>query len=162
MGIVLYGTPPSPPSHSARLMLEQKGLEHRIVWLLPGLWPALLRTRGFLGGEGAPAAGLGRDLAGAGGGEARADPVSGGSGGAQAGGGRRALGRRSAPGRPPPDSPMDLGTPARGAGEDRPRGRGPAAALRRLDQRAIGPSPGTQGGRRRPDRARDRPGAGGA
>jgi glutathione S-transferase len=50
MGIVLYGSPPSPPSHSARLMLEHKGLEHRIVWLLPGLWPALLRTRGFRGG----------------------------------------------------------------------------------------------------------------
>jgi glutathione S-transferase len=50
MGIKLYGTPPSPPSHSARLMLEHKGLEHRDVWLLPGLWPALLRTRGFRGG----------------------------------------------------------------------------------------------------------------
>ena len=50
MGIKLYGTPPSPPSHSARLMLERKGLEHRNVWLLPGLWPALLRTRGFRGG----------------------------------------------------------------------------------------------------------------
>jgi glutathione S-transferase len=50
MGIILYGTPPSPPSQSARLMLEHKGLEHRIVWLLPGLWPALLRTRGFRGG----------------------------------------------------------------------------------------------------------------
>ena len=50
MGITLYGTPPSPPSHSARLMLEHKGLEHRMVWLLPGLWPALLRTRGFRGG----------------------------------------------------------------------------------------------------------------
>jgi glutathione S-transferase len=50
MGITLYGTPPSPPSHTARLMLERKGLEHRIVWLLPGLWPALLRTRGFRGG----------------------------------------------------------------------------------------------------------------
>ena len=50
MAIKLYGTPPSPPSHSARLMLEHKGLEHKIVWLLPGLWPALLRTRGFRGG----------------------------------------------------------------------------------------------------------------
>jgi glutathione S-transferase len=50
MGITLYGTPPSPPSHSARLTLEHKGLDHRIVWLLPGLWPALLRTRGFRGG----------------------------------------------------------------------------------------------------------------
>ena len=50
MRITLYGTPPSPPSHSARLMLEHKGLGHRVVWLLPGLWPALLRTRGFRGG----------------------------------------------------------------------------------------------------------------
>jgi glutathione S-transferase len=50
MGIKLYGTPPSPPSHSARLMLEHKGLDHKMVWLLPGLWPALLRTRGFHGG----------------------------------------------------------------------------------------------------------------
>src|SRR6476661_119679 len=50
MGITLYGTPPSPPSHSARLMLEYKGIDHRTVWLLPGLWPALLRTRGFRGG----------------------------------------------------------------------------------------------------------------
>ena len=50
MRIKLYGTPPSPPSHSARLMLEHKGLEYRVVWLLPGLWPALLRTRGFRGG----------------------------------------------------------------------------------------------------------------
>jgi glutathione S-transferase len=50
MGIKLYGTPPSPPSHSARLMLEHKGLDHKMVWLLPGLWPALLRARGFRGG----------------------------------------------------------------------------------------------------------------
>jgi glutathione S-transferase len=28
-------------------MLEHKGLDHKMVWLLPGLWPALLRTRGF-------------------------------------------------------------------------------------------------------------------
>jgi glutathione S-transferase len=50
VGITLYGSKPSPPSHSVRLMLEHKGLDHRIVWLLPGLWPALLRTRGFRGG----------------------------------------------------------------------------------------------------------------
>jgi glutathione S-transferase len=50
MGIKLYGTPPSPPSHSARLMVELKGLDHKMVWLLPGMWPALLRTRGFRGG----------------------------------------------------------------------------------------------------------------
>jgi glutathione S-transferase len=50
MGITLYGTPPSPPSQSVRLMLERKGIDHKVVWLLPGLWPALLRTRGFRGG----------------------------------------------------------------------------------------------------------------
>jgi glutathione S-transferase len=50
MGIKLYGTKPSPPSHTARLMLERKSLEHKIIWLLPGLHPALLRTRGFRGG----------------------------------------------------------------------------------------------------------------
>lgn len=50
MAITLYGTPPSHPSHTVRLMLEHKGLEFRTVWLLPGLWPALLRTRGFRGG----------------------------------------------------------------------------------------------------------------
>src|SRR3954465_13162446 len=50
MGIKLYGTQPSPPSHSVRLMLDSKGLDHEDVWLLPGLHPALLRTRGFRGG----------------------------------------------------------------------------------------------------------------
>jgi glutathione S-transferase len=50
MGITLYGTKPSPPTHSVRLMLESKGLDHKEVWLLPGLHPALLRTRGFRGG----------------------------------------------------------------------------------------------------------------
>jgi glutathione S-transferase len=49
MSITLYGTPPSPPSHTARLMLERKGLEHKLVWLLPGLHPALVRMRGFRG-----------------------------------------------------------------------------------------------------------------
>jgi glutathione S-transferase len=50
MGIKLYGNKTSPPSHTARLMLEAKGLEHEIVWLLPGIHPFLLRTRGFHGG----------------------------------------------------------------------------------------------------------------
>jgi glutathione S-transferase len=50
MAIKLYGTKPSPPSHTARLMLERKGLEHKTIWLPPGLHPALLRTRGFRGG----------------------------------------------------------------------------------------------------------------
>jgi glutathione S-transferase len=49
MGIKLYGTKPSPPSHSARLMLELKGLDYDPIWLLPGLHPVLLRTRGFRG-----------------------------------------------------------------------------------------------------------------
>jgi glutathione S-transferase len=49
MGIKLYGTKPSPPSHSARLMVELKGLEYDQIWLLPGLHPFLLRTRGFRG-----------------------------------------------------------------------------------------------------------------
>jgi glutathione S-transferase len=31
-------------------MVEHKGVDHKMVWLLPGLWPALLRTRGFRGG----------------------------------------------------------------------------------------------------------------
>jgi glutathione S-transferase len=50
MPIKLYGSQPSPPSHAARLMLERKGLDFKMVWLLPGLWPALLRSRGFRGG----------------------------------------------------------------------------------------------------------------
>jgi glutathione S-transferase len=50
MGIKLYGTKPSPPSHSVRLELEAKGLDFKPIWLLPGLHPALLRTRGFRGG----------------------------------------------------------------------------------------------------------------
>ena len=50
MGIKLYGTRPSPPSHTVRLELEAKGLDYKPIWLLPGLHPALLRTRGFRGG----------------------------------------------------------------------------------------------------------------
>ncbi len=50
MGIKLYGTKPSPPSHTVRLELEAKGLDYKPIWLLPGLHPALLRTRGFRGG----------------------------------------------------------------------------------------------------------------
>jgi glutathione S-transferase len=49
MGIKLYGTKPSPPVHSVRLMLEAKSLDYKAIWLLPGLHPILLRTRGFRG-----------------------------------------------------------------------------------------------------------------
>jgi glutathione S-transferase len=45
----LYGIPPSHPSHAARLMLECKGLAHRVVWLVPGMHPVQLRMRGFRG-----------------------------------------------------------------------------------------------------------------
>jgi glutathione S-transferase len=48
--VKLYGLAPSHPTHSARLMLEHKGIDHDIVWLLPGFHPVLLRTRGFRGG----------------------------------------------------------------------------------------------------------------
>jgi glutathione S-transferase len=50
MGIKLYGSKPSPPTHTVRLELEAKGLDYKTIWLLPGLHPALLRTRGFSGG----------------------------------------------------------------------------------------------------------------
>jgi glutathione S-transferase len=50
MGITLYGTPPSPPSNSARLMLDHKGLDYKMVWLLPTFWSVQLRIRGFQGG----------------------------------------------------------------------------------------------------------------
>jgi glutathione S-transferase len=50
MGITLYGTPPSPPSNSAKLMLDYKGLDHKVVWLLPTFWSAQLRILGFRGG----------------------------------------------------------------------------------------------------------------
>ncbi|MGH2957382.1 MAG: glutathione S-transferase family protein [Solirubrobacterales bacterium] len=49
MAVKLYGTPPSHPSHAARLMLERKGIDHKLIWLLPGLWPIMVRTRGFRG-----------------------------------------------------------------------------------------------------------------
>jgi glutathione S-transferase len=47
--LTLYATPPSNPSQTVRLMLEHKGIEHRVVWLLPGLHPQLVRLRGFRG-----------------------------------------------------------------------------------------------------------------
>jgi glutathione S-transferase len=49
MALTMYGTKPSNPSASVRLMLEYKGVEHRIVWLLPALHPQLVRLHGFRG-----------------------------------------------------------------------------------------------------------------
>ena len=167
MGIKLYGTLPSPPSHSARLMLESKGLGYKEVWLLPGLHPALLRTRGFRGGT-VPAIKIdGRKIQ-----ESRA--IS------------RALEELKPD---PPLFPADpeqrlaveeaerwgdemlqdvprrivrwlVGAPARDAHDDRPRDRRPAAPLRRLDQRPHRPPHGEQGGQRRRDPERDLAGAG--
>ncbi len=50
MPVKLYGVLPSNPSHTVRLMAEHKGIDHKMIWLLPGMHPALLRTRGFRGG----------------------------------------------------------------------------------------------------------------
>lgn len=47
MGTTLYGLAPSHPSHAARLMLERKGIEHKVVNLVPGTHAALLRPLGF-------------------------------------------------------------------------------------------------------------------
>lgn len=47
MGATLYGMAPSHPSHVARLMLERKGIEHRVVELPPGTHAAALRPLGF-------------------------------------------------------------------------------------------------------------------
>lgn len=43
----LYGLEPSHPSHAVRLMLEHKGIEHKVVNLLPGMHAAALRPLGF-------------------------------------------------------------------------------------------------------------------
>jgi len=46
----LYGLAPSHPSHAARLMLERKGVDHKVVDLPPGTHAAALRLVGFRGG----------------------------------------------------------------------------------------------------------------
>jgi glutathione S-transferase len=45
----LYTIELSHPGHAARLMLEHKGIEHRVTTLPAGLHPALLRVLGFRG-----------------------------------------------------------------------------------------------------------------
>jgi len=49
MTIRLYTIELSHPGHTARLMLEHKGIEHRVTTLPAGLHPALLRALGFRG-----------------------------------------------------------------------------------------------------------------
>jgi glutathione S-transferase len=43
----LYALKLSHPAHAARLMLERKGIEHRVVNLVPGFHPPVLRALGF-------------------------------------------------------------------------------------------------------------------
>ncbi len=47
MRATLYGVHSSHPAHAARLMLEYKGIEHKVVNLVPGTHAALLRPLGF-------------------------------------------------------------------------------------------------------------------
>lgn len=49
MRATLYSLSLSHPGHAARLMLEHKGIEHKVVNLLPGVHAALVRARGFSG-----------------------------------------------------------------------------------------------------------------
>lgn len=58
-GLVLFGMAHSHPVHAVRLMLEYKGLEHRVVNLMPGLHPPIVRALGFRGGS-VPALKIGR------------------------------------------------------------------------------------------------------
>jgi glutathione S-transferase len=46
----LYGLAPSHPTHAARLMLEHKGIDHKLVEIVPGMHAAALRPLGFRGG----------------------------------------------------------------------------------------------------------------
>jgi glutathione S-transferase len=43
----LYAMTLSHPSQAVRIALERKGIEHRVVALLPGFHPAMLRAAGF-------------------------------------------------------------------------------------------------------------------
>ena len=50
MSVKLYVIPPSHPSHAARLMVERKGVEYKVVELVPGMHAASLHALGFRGG----------------------------------------------------------------------------------------------------------------
>ena len=50
VSVTLYAIPPSHPSHAARLMLEHKGVEHKVVNLVPGMHAAGVRALGFRSG----------------------------------------------------------------------------------------------------------------
>jgi glutathione S-transferase len=46
----LYGLEPSHPTHAARLMLEHKGIDHKVVNFVPGMHAAGVHAVGFRGG----------------------------------------------------------------------------------------------------------------
>ena len=50
MAATLYSLTLSHPGHAARLMLEAKGVEHRVSNLPPGFHPVIVRLRRFPGG----------------------------------------------------------------------------------------------------------------
>lgn len=47
MSVTLYAMEPSHPANAARLMLEYKGIEHKVVNLVPGTHAAAVRALGF-------------------------------------------------------------------------------------------------------------------
>ena len=49
MAAKLYSIPPSHPGRAAHLMLDHKGIPHRVIDFPPGLQPLMLRVRGFRG-----------------------------------------------------------------------------------------------------------------
>jgi glutathione S-transferase len=49
MDVTLYSVAPSHPGRAAHLMLDHKGIEHRVVNLPPGSQPIALRALGFRG-----------------------------------------------------------------------------------------------------------------
>ena len=50
VSVTLYAIPPSHPSHAARLMLEHKGVQHKVVNFVPGMHAAGVRALGFRSG----------------------------------------------------------------------------------------------------------------
>ena len=101
MEVTLYSVGPSHPGRTARLMLDHKGIEHRLVNLPPGSQPIALRPLGFRRGT-VPAlkqAGAGAEV-GAGSAprldEVKPEPrlFQGNTASTDAGRGGRALGRR--------------------------------------------------------------------
>lgn len=47
VSVTLYAMPPSHPTHAARLMLEHKGIPHKVVNFVPGTHAVAVRALGF-------------------------------------------------------------------------------------------------------------------